>query len=42
MNEILVASDEVATGSQLAEHAASFADWRDRMFWKRIKVRKLK
>ncbi len=42
MNEILVAGDDVATGSRLAEHTASFADWRDRMFWKRIKVRKLK
>ncbi len=42
MNEILVAGDEVATGSRLAEHTAAFPDWRDRMFWKRIKVRKLK
>ena len=42
LNEILVAGDEVAPGSQLAEHTASFADRRDRMFWKRIKVRKLK
>lgn len=40
--EILVAGDDVATGSRLAESTVSFADWRDRMFWKRIKVRKLK
>lgn len=42
MNEILVAGEVVAPGSRLAEFNGSFADWRDRMFWKRIKVRKLK
>ncbi len=42
LNEILVAGDDVATGSRLAASTASFADWRDRMFWNRIKVRKLK
>ncbi len=42
MNEILVAGEKVATGSALRNHLESFADWRDRMFWNRIKVRKLK
>lgn len=42
LNEILVAGNDVAPGSRLAEFTVSFADWRDRMFWKRIKVRKLK
>lgn len=42
MNEILVAGEAVAPGSQLLEFNGSFADWRDRMFWRRIKVRKLK
>lgn len=42
LNEILVAGDDVAPGSRLAEFTDCFADWRDRMFWRRIKVRKLK
>jgi predicted membrane-bound spermidine synthase len=42
MNEILVAGDRVATGSVLRDHLGAFTDWRDRMFWSRIKVRKLK
>jgi len=42
LNEILVAGDDVAPGSRLGEFTESFADWRDRMFWKRIKVRKVK
>jgi len=42
LNEILVAGDGVAPGSRLGEFTESFADWRDRMFWKRIKVRKVK
>jgi spermidine synthase len=42
LNEILVAGDDIATGSRLVECTGAFADWRDRMFWKRIKVRKLK
>lgn len=42
LNEILVAGDEIAPGSRLAEYTGAFADWRDRMFWRRIKVRKLK
>lgn len=42
MNEILVAGENVATGSVLQKHLSAFDDWRDRMFCKRIKVRKLK
>jgi spermidine synthase len=41
MNEILVAGDRVATGSVLRNYLEAFTDWRDRMFWNRIKVRKL-
>jgi predicted O-methyltransferase YrrM len=42
LNEILVAGEDVAPGSRLAAFADSFPDRRDRMFWRRIKVRKLK
>ncbi len=42
MNEILVMGENVATGSALQPYLAAFTDWRDRMFWRRIKVRKLK
>lgn len=42
MNEILVAGDETATASRLAPYAGRFSDWRDRMFWNRITVGKLK
>lgn len=42
LNEILVAGDDVSPGPRLAESTGAFSDWRDRMFWKRIKVRKLK
>jgi len=41
MNEILVAGENVAPRSALPQYLGSFTDWRDRMFWKRIKVRKL-
>ena len=41
MNEVLVAGEKVATAAALTSHTASFQDWRDRMFWKRIEVRKL-
>lgn len=40
LNEVLVAGENVATAARFAAHC--FADWRDRMFWKRIKARKLK
>ncbi len=42
MNEVLVAGDETATASSLAPYSENFTDWRDRMFWNRITVRKLK
>ncbi len=42
MNEILIAGENTTTGSRLAPYADSFSDWRDRMFWNRITVRKLK
>lgn len=42
MNEVLVAGNEVATASRLAGYLHRFTDWRDRMFWKRVRVRKLK
>ncbi len=42
MNEVLVAGENVATGTALRAYDGHFTDWRDRMFWKRIQVRKLK
>ena len=42
MNEILVAGESVATGAALRQGLPAFTDWRDRMFWNRIKVRKLR
>ena len=42
LNEVLIAGESTATGSQLSGFLEKFSDWRDRMFWKRIKVRKLK
>jgi len=42
MNEVLVAGESVATASRLKPYLSSFSDWRDRMFWKRITVCKLK
>jgi spermidine synthase len=41
MNEILVAGDAVATRSQLDAYDDAFHNWRDRMFWERIDIRKL-
>ena len=41
MNEVLVAGDVVATGRQLAPYIDSFADWRDRMYWDRVDVRRI-
>lgn len=41
MNEILAAGAQVATRSRLEPYDAAFTDWRDRMFWERIDVRKL-
>lgn len=42
MNEVLIAGENAATATQLIPYAAQFPDWRDRMFWNRITVRKLK
>ena len=42
MNEILIAGENTGTAARLAPYAARFSDWRDRMFWNRITVRKLK
>jgi spermidine synthase len=41
MNEVLVAGGSVATERQLGEYADAFQDWRDRMYWDRIKVRRI-
>lgn len=41
MNEVLVAGLQVATASRLTSFDPAFRDWRDRMFWRRIRVRKL-
>jgi len=41
MNEVLVAGDAVAAAGRLAGYQASFKDWRDRMYWDRIEVRKI-
>lgn len=41
LNEVLVAGGGVETGGALGNYLPHFTDWRDRMFWKRIKVRKL-
>ena len=41
MNEVLVAGHTVATGRQLAAYGDSFTDWRDRMYWDRVEVRRI-
>ena len=41
MNEVLVAGDVVATGRQLEPYNDAFPDWRDRMFWDRVAVRRI-
>jgi len=41
MNEILVAGDAVATRKRLDEYDDFFHDWRDRMFWNRVEVKRL-
>ncbi len=38
MNEVLAAGDELATGRTLQVHSDIFRDWRDRVYWDRIKV----
>jgi spermidine synthase len=41
MNEVLVAGDSVATGRQLDPYNEMFQDWRDRMYWDRVEVRRI-
>lgn len=38
MNEVLVAGETVATRPALEPYDGAFTDWRDRMFWNRIKL----
>ena len=42
MNEVLVAGEAVATGRRLAGYAGAFGDWRDRMYWDRLEVRRIR
>lgn len=42
MNEVLVAGEIVASAGKLTEYECAFADSRDRKFWSKIKLRKLK
>lgn len=42
MNEVLVAGENVASAAQLAGYESAFPDFRDRRFWSKIKLRKLK
>ena len=41
MNEVLVAGEVVATGRALEAYGEIFPDWRDRMYWDRIAVRRI-
>lgn len=41
MNEVLVAGDAVATGRQLMPYRAAFQNWRDQMYWDRVKVARI-
>ena len=41
MNEVLVAGDFVATERRLAVRNEAFPEWRDKMFWDRLKVRRI-
>lgn len=41
MNEVLVAGEKVATRRVLDPYDDAFNDWRDRMFWNRIKLLKI-
>jgi spermidine synthase len=40
-NEVLVAGDWVATGRRLAGYGGAFGEWRDRMYWDRLEVRRI-
>lgn len=41
MNEVLVAGDAVATRRQLDPYHSAFGEWRDRVFWDRVVVRRI-
>lgn len=41
-NEVLAAGEVLATPARLVDFTQYFHDWRDRMYWKRLKIRKLK
>ena len=41
MNEVLVAGECVATKRQLDPYNGKFHDWRDRMYWGRVEVRRI-
>jgi spermidine synthase len=41
MNEVLVAGDVVAPRRRLDGYADAFTEWRDRMYWDRLEVRRL-
>jgi spermidine synthase len=41
MNEILIAGSCIPSAAVLLDHLPAFRDWRDRMYWKRIKLRKI-
>jgi spermidine synthase len=40
-NEVLAAGELVATKHRLADFADGFSDWRDRMYWERLEVRRV-
>lgn len=41
MNEVLAAGETVATGHGLAAYSERFGNWRDRMYWDRVTVRRI-
>jgi len=41
MNEVLVAGQSVATRRQLDPHGEAFLNWRDRMYWDRVAVKRI-
>jgi spermidine synthase len=41
MNEVLVAGDVVATRRRLEPYDEDFNDWRDRVYWSRLDIRRI-
>lgn len=41
MNEVLVAGENVATRKQLDPYGECFGEWRDRVFWDRVTLRRI-